>query len=113
MDTAGLRVPAKTARWFAKAYRRRWGAEDATRGIKQQFQLEAFLVRSWRSIRRLLWLVAWAFAWLNLWGEDSYARLREALVRHPWRLPKPVTYLFDWIAHMNHDLLHPRPRVFG
>ncbi len=29
------------------------------------------LVRSWMSIRRLLWLVAWAFWWLNLWGAKA------------------------------------------
>ena len=94
-----------------KAYRRRWGVEDGTRGVKQRFQLEAFLVRSWRSIRRLLWLVAWAFWWLNLWGEGRFDRLREALLRHPWRLPKRVTYLFDWIALMIQLLLHPRPKI--
>jgi hypothetical protein len=49
--------------------------------------------------------VAWAFVWLNLWGEDDFERLREALWRHPWRLPKGVTYLFDWIAQMLHQLL--------
>lgn len=104
------RRPRRTARWFAKAYRKRWGVEDATWGIKQRFHLESFLVRSWRSIRRLLWLVAWAFYWLNLWGEARFERLREALFAHPWRLPKAVTYLFDWIAWQIHDLLHPRPR---
>jgi hypothetical protein len=103
------RLRGRTAAWFAKAYRRRWGVEDATRGIKQQFGLESFLVRSWRSIRRLLWLVAWAFSWLNEWGEERYARLRQALLEHPWRLPKAVTYLFDWIATLIHHLLHPRP----
>jgi len=101
----------RTGRWFVKAYRRRWGVEDGTRGIKQQFALESFLVRSWRSIRRLLWLVAWAFWWLNLWGEEGWERLREALRNHPWRLPKDVTYLFDWIAQMLHELLHPRPKI--
>jgi hypothetical protein len=40
-------------------------------------------VRSWRSIRRLLWLVAWVFFWLSLWGEVGYARLRNALMNHP------------------------------
>ena len=93
-----------------RAYRRRWG-EDATRGIKQHFRLESFLVRSWRSIRRLLWLVAWAFFWLNRWGEGHFARLRDALMNHPWRLPKEVTVLFDWIAQMIHQLLHPRPKI--
>lgn len=97
----------RTGRWFVKAYRRRWGVEDGTRGIKQQFALESFLVRSWRSIRRLLCLVAWAFWWLNLWGEESFCRLREALWRHRWRLDKKVLYLFDWIAQM----LHPRPKI--
>ena len=101
----------RTGRWFVKAYRRRWGVEDGTRGIKQQFALESFLVRSWRSIRRLLGLVGWAFWWLNLWGEDGWERLREALWKHPWRLPKRVTYLFDWIAQMLHQLLHPRPKI--
>jgi hypothetical protein len=104
------RRPGRTARWFAQAYRRRWGVEDATWGIKQRFCLEAFLVRSWRSIRRLLWLVAWAFYWLNLGGEDRFEQLREALVEHPWRLPKAVKYVFDWIAWQIHELLHPRPR---
>jgi hypothetical protein len=62
------RRPGRRAEWFVKAYRRRWGVEDATWGIKQRFHLELFLVRSWRGIRRLLWLVAMAFFWLNLWG---------------------------------------------
>jgi hypothetical protein len=101
----------RTARWFVRAYLRRWGVEDATRGIKQHFTLEAFLVRTWRAIRRLLWLVAWAFWWLNLWGGDGFARLRDALMHHPWRLPKKVVYLFDWIATMLRELLHPHPKL--
>jgi len=105
------RRPRRTGPWFVRAYRRRWGVEDATRGIKQHFCLESFLVRSWRSIRRLLWLVAWAFFWLNLWGEGRFTRLREALLNHPWRLPKEITYLFNWIAQMIHELLHPRPKL--
>jgi hypothetical protein len=89
------RRPGRTGAWFVKAYRRRWGVEDATWGIKQRFHLEDFLVRSWRSIRRLICLVAIAFFWLNLWGEGRYDKLRDAFVHHPWRLPKKVTYLFD------------------
>jgi len=104
------RRAGRRAAWFVKAFRRRWGVEDATWGIKQRFHLESFLVRSWRSIRRLLWLVALAFFWLNLWGEDRFGRLRDALVHHPWRLPKEVTYLFDWLALQIGHLLHPRPR---
>ncbi len=77
------RRPGRRAEWFVKAYRRRWGVEDATRGIKQSFDLEAFLVRTWRSLRRLLWLVGWAFWWLSLWGEPGYERLREALLSPP------------------------------
>jgi hypothetical protein len=104
----------RRAEFFVKAYRRRWGVEDATWGVKQRFHLELFLVRSWRSIRRLLWLVAVAFYWLNLWGEDRFQRLRGALLDHPWRLPKEVTYLFDWIATLVQQILHPRPRLeFG
>jgi hypothetical protein len=101
----------RRAEWFVKAYGRRWGVEDATWGIKQRLHLEEFLVRSWRSIRRLLWLVAWVFFWLNLWGEDRFEGLREALVNHPWRLPKEVTYLFDWIALQIGRLLHPKPKL--
>jgi len=105
------RRPGRRGRWYVRAYYRRWGVEDATRGIKQQFAVEAFLVRSWMAIRRLLWLVAWAFWWLNLWGEDSFARLRAALVDHPWRLKKEVTYLFNWIATMLRELLYPKPNL--
>ena len=101
----------RTARWFVRAYRRRWGVEDAARGIKQRFAVEAFLVRSRRALRRRLWLVARAFWWRNLWGEERFGRLREALRRHPWRLRKPVTYLFDWIAAMLRELLHPHPKI--
>lgn len=85
--------------------------EDATRGSKQSFHVEAFLTRSWRALRRLLWLVGWAFWWLNLWGEEEFDGLREGLLKHPWRLPKPVTYLFDWIARMLRILLHPHPNL--
>jgi len=97
--------------WFVRAFRRRWGAEDATRGIKQCFHLEKFLVRSWRSIRRLLYLVAIAFSWLNFWGQESYTPLREALINHPWRLPKRVTYLFGWLAAQISLFLHPKPKI--
>lgn len=105
------RRAGRTGQWYVRAYHKRWGVEDATRGLKQQFTLEAFLVRSWVSIRRLLWLVAWAFWWLNLWGEESFARWREVLMSHPWRLRKTVTYLFDWIATMLRYLLHPHPNL--
>jgi hypothetical protein len=101
----------RTGKWFVRAYHKRWGVEDATRGIKQQFRVEEFLVRSWVSIRRLLWLVAWAFFWLNLWGEEPFERLRVAVMDHPWRLTKDVTYLFDWIATMLRELLHPHPKL--
>lgn len=105
------RRPGRTGRWWVRAYRRRWGVEDATRGIKQHFTVEAFLVRTWRAIRRLLWLVAWAFWWLNLWGDERFEQLRQALLTHPWRLPKEVIYLFDWIASMLRVVLHPHPRL--
>jgi hypothetical protein len=97
--------------WFVKAFRRRWGVEDATWGVKQRFHVEEFLVRSWRSIRRLMYLVAIAFFWLNLWGEECYAPLRSAFLNHPWRLPKEVTYLFDWLATQISRFLHPRPKI--
>jgi hypothetical protein len=105
------RRKGRTGKWYVRAYHKRWGAEDATRGIKQRFCVEEFLVRSWVSIRRLLWLVAWAFWWLNSWGAESFERLRVALMDHPWRLRKDVTYLFDWIATMLRELLHPHPKV--
>jgi Transposase DDE domain len=101
----------RTAGWYIRAYHRRWGVEDATRGIKQQFALELFLVRTWSAIRRLLWLVACAFCWLNLWDDDNFQHLRDALLGHPWRLPKKVTYLFNWIATLLRQLLHPHPKL--
>jgi hypothetical protein len=97
--------------WYVKAYGKRWGVEDATRGLKQQFSLEGFLVRSWMSLRRLGWLVAWAFWWLNLWGDESFRQEREVLMNHPWRLKKPVMYLFNWIAKMLREVLHPPARI--
>ena len=105
------RLTGRTGAWFVKAYHRRWGVEDATWGIKQRFHLELFLVRSWRSIRRLIGLVAIAFYWLNLWGEERFRPLREALYNHCWRLPKEATYLFDWLATQIHLLLHPKPKI--
>jgi hypothetical protein len=85
-------------------------AADATWGIKQRFHLEDFLVQSWRSIRRPIYLVATAFYWLNLWGKDSYTSLREAFINHPWRLPKKVTYLFDRLASQIGRFPHPKPQ---
>lgn len=105
------RRAGRTGAWFVKAYRRRWGVEDATWGIKQRFNLEGFLVRSWRSICRLILLVALAFFWLNLWGEERYDKLRDAFVHHPWRLPKKVTYVFDWLATQIARFLHPKPKI--
>lgn len=105
------RRPGRHAEWFLKAYRRRWGVEDATRGIKQTFHLEQFLVRKWRAIARLLTLVALAFFWLNLWDDPKFAKLREPLMNHPWRLSKKVKYLFAWIATQIQLLLHPRPTI--
>lgn len=105
------RRPGRNGGWHVRAYHKRWGVEDANRGIKQRFGVEGFLVRSWMSIRRLLWLVAWAFWWLNLWGEASFDRLRAVLMKHPWRLRKPVTYLFSWIAALLRELLHPHPKL--
>jgi DDE family transposase len=105
------RLTGRTGAWFVKAYHRRWGVEDATWGIKQRFHLELFLVRSWRSIRRLMGLVAIAFYWLNLWGQERFRPLREALYNHCWRLPKEVTYLFDWLATQIHLMLHPKPKI--
>jgi hypothetical protein len=90
------RLATRTGTWFVKAYHRRWGVEDATRGIKQRFQLEQFLVRSWRSIRRLIGLVAIAFYWLNLWDHETFRK---------------VTYLFDWLATQIHYFLHPKPKI--
>jgi DDE family transposase len=110
VSPAGRRA-GRTGTWYVRAYHKRWGVEDATRGIKQRFAVEAFLVRSWMSIRRLLWLVAWAFWWLNLWGGGEFDELRNAVMNHPWRLKKVVTDLFDWIAAMLRELLHPHPRL--
>lgn len=111
LASPAARRPARRAEWFVKAYGKRWGVEDATWAIKQRFSLEGFLVRSWRSISRLLCLVAWVFFWLNLWGNERYEKLQKALIDHPWRLPKEVKYLFDWIASQIRLLLHPKPII--
>jgi len=106
------RRPGRRAAWFVKASHRRWGVEGATGGIKQRLHREDVLVRSWMSIRRRLWLVAWVFFWLDLRGAGGDDGLRQALLDHPRRLPKEVTYLFDWIARQISRLLHPKP-LFG
>ena len=105
------RKAGRNGTWFVRAFRRRWGVEDTTWGIKQRFHLEDFLVQSWRSIRRLIYLVAIAFYWLNLWGQDRFTSLRNAFINHPWRLPKKVTYLFDWLATQISRFLHPKPKL--
>lgn len=105
------RKAGRLGRWFVRAYIKRWGVEDATRGIKQLFAVEGFLVRSWMAIRRLLWLVSWAFWWLNLWGDERFAGLRRALLDHPWRVAGTIVYEFNWIGRMLRELLHPQPRL--
>ncbi len=105
------RRAGRTGKWFVKSYRRRWGAEDATRGIKQCFHLEGFLVRSWRSIRRLIWFVAIVFYWLNLWGNAGYKKLCDAFTNHPWRVSKEATYLFHRLASQIARFLHPKPKI--
>ena len=74
------RRAGRTGKWFVRAYHRRWGVEDAQRGIEQQFRVEPFLVGTWRALRRLSWLVAWSFWWLNPWGRNATPRY----VRHGW-----------------------------
>lgn len=55
--------------------------------------------------------MAGALWWLNLWGEPSLDRLRNAVMKHPGRLRKTVTDLFDWIGTLLRELLHPPPQV--
>lgn len=69
------------------------------------------MVRSGRSIRRLIYLVVFAFFWPNLWGEDAHQSRRDVFLSHPWRLPKEVFYLFDWLANRISRFLHPRPKI--
>jgi hypothetical protein len=101
----------RTGLWFVTAYCRRRGMEDVTRNSKQQFSLEQFLLRSWRSISRLLCFVGLAFYWLNSWGEESYSKLLEPLFNHPSRLPKNVRYLFNRLAGQISQLLRPERKI--
>ena len=43
--------------------------------------------------------------------DEALRASHEAVMAHPWRLPKEVTYLFDWIAAMLRALLHPHPKL--
>jgi hypothetical protein len=103
---------SRTGRWFVKAYRRRWGVEDGTRGIKQHVVLESFLVRSWRSIRRLLWLVAWAFWWLNLGGRRTSRVCVKRCCVTPGGCPKasPICSIGSRKCSMNSCTRAPRSR---
>jgi hypothetical protein len=64
------RRPGQTACWFVKAYRRRWGAKTRPGGTSSASTwscsgCEAGGASAW------LWLVAWAFFWLNLGAKDG------------------------------------------
>ncbi len=87
------------------------GVEDANRGIKPRPGVEGFRVRSRVAIRRLRWLVAWAFGRRNRWGEASFDRLRAILMNHPWRPRKAVTDRLNWIATLLRERLHPHPKL--
>jgi hypothetical protein len=106
------RLPGRTGTWFVKAYRRRWGVEDATWGVKQRFHLEEFLVRSWGSIRRLICLVAVAFFWLNLWGEDRYETLARPSSNIPGGYPRRSSICLTGLRLKSADfcILNPKYR---
>jgi hypothetical protein len=66
---------------IAHVYAQRWSIESAFETMKS-WGLEAFMVRAWVAIERLLWLVALAYALATLVLYDgSSARLRRQLER--------------------------------
>jgi len=46
-----------------------------------------------------------------LFVEPSGRRGLHGGAHHPWRLPKRVTYLFDWLATQIGLFLHPKPII--
>ena len=96
---------------IVRAFRRRWGGGRCHLGHQTAVSLGRLPGSELCSIRRLIYLVAIAFYWLNLWGQDRLTSLRNAFINHPWRLPKKVTYLFDWLATQISRFLHPKPEI--
>lgn len=69
-----------------EAYFSRWEIEEAFRFLKQQFHLEKFLIRNFRAIQRLFFLLCIAWAFLT-----RFLRLKRAqklLQSLSWPLPK-------------------------
>jgi hypothetical protein len=108
------RRPGRSGAWFVRADRRRWGLEDATWGIQQRSHLEQFLVRSWRSIRRLICLVALAFFWLNLWllaeslGRRPLSNPPARLPPPPWALAQGGNLSVRLAGHANQPISPPK-----
>ncbi len=95
----------RTGRYWVRRYLKRWSAEDCARGLKQCFELEKFLVRSWQAIEALQWLCAIAFFWLNLYGEEHRGQVVVVLeeLGYVGDGPKYLFYAFSqWIMRELH-----------
>lgn len=81
-------------------YLRRWGGEDAVRFLKQAVGIESFRVRSWRAIRRLILLGAWAMTFLAEL-EDGEEEWVEEVKRQAFTFEEPVKIM---VYHLSRGL---------
>lgn len=74
-----------------RAYLRRWSVEDASRVLKQEFQLEALRVMSWTAVQRLVVLAGLAYGFVCRVGVLPHRLVLQLLNRvRCFRRPRKV-----------------------
>ena len=90
----------RTPEWWVNRYTKRWAAEQLNRGLKQLFDLEKFLVRTWMAILRLIWLCAMVLFWISWFASEHKAVVMSELRRKGYvsKEPEWLFYAFcQWI----------------
>lgn len=104
------------AEQILRAYLRRWSVEDASRVLKQEFQLEALRVMRWTSVQRLVALASLAYGFVCRIGVLPHRLVLQLLdlVRCFRRPRKVIAYhLRKGLARLWAGGLVCRPSVFG
>ena len=113
------KIPALTlamAEQILRGYLRRWSVEDASRGLKQEFQLEALRVRHWTAVQRLVVLASLAYGFVCQVGLLPHRLLLQLLDRvRCFRRPRKVIayHLRKGLAKLWGGGLVCRPSNFG
>ncbi len=88
----------RTPQWWVKRYRKRWAAEQLNRGLKQLFDLEKFLVRTWVAIEQLIWLCAMVLFWISWFAAEQKAVVMSELRKKGYLSEEPE-WLFYAFCH--------------